>query len=164
VGGSVYIGINFTAGLLFGLVLSETEHRERMERLVIPFRDFFGALFFFGFGLSIDPLALGDAAFLALAAVALTLVGNFVAGMIAGRNAGLSNRASANFGLAIVSRGEFSIIVASIGAAGGLSGVLQPFAALYVLVLSILGPLLTKESERIFDLLSRPLARGKEAS
>lgn len=150
--------------LLLGLVLSETEHRERIEALVIPFRDFFGALFFFGFGLSIDPLALGDAAFLAVAAVALTLVGNFVAGMIAGRNAGLSNRASANVGLTIVSRGEFSIIVASIGAAGGLSGVLQPFAALYVLILSILGPLLTKESERIFDLLSWPFARSKEAS
>lgn len=148
--------------LLLGLVLSETEHRERIERLVIPFRDFFGALFFFGFGLSIDPLALGDAAFLALAAVALTLAGNLVAGMIAGRNAGLSNRASANVGLTIVSRGEFSIIVASVGAAGGLSGILQPFAALYVLVLSILGPLLTKESERIFDALSRPLAHGKE--
>lgn len=140
--------------LLLGLVFSETEHRERIERLVIPFRDFFGAIFFFGFGLSIDPLTLGDAALLALAAVALTLVGNFAAGMVAGRNAGLPGKASANVGLTIVSRGEFSIIVASVGTAGGLSGVLQPFAALYVLVLAVLGPLLTKESERVFDALS----------
>lgn len=26
-----------------------------MERLVVPFRDFFGAIFFFSFGLSINP-------------------------------------------------------------------------------------------------------------
>ena len=37
--------------LLVGLVLAETEHVERIERIVVPFRDFFGALFFFSFGL-----------------------------------------------------------------------------------------------------------------
>lgn len=149
--------------LLLGLVFSETEHRERIERMVIPFRDFFGALFFFSFGLSIDPFGLGDAVWLALAAVALTVFGNFVAGMLAGRNAGLSNRASATVGFTIVSRGEFSIIVASLAAAGGLSGIIQPFAALYVLILSILGPLLTKESDRIFRLASEAFSRRKSA-
>jgi len=44
--------------LLVGLVIAETEHSERIEHLVVPFRDFFGAMFFFSFGLSIDPLAL----------------------------------------------------------------------------------------------------------
>lgn len=150
--------------LLLGLVFSETEHRQRIERMVIPFRDFFGALFFFSFGLGIDPLALPDAAWLALAAVALTIAGNFAAGMIAGRNAGLSNRASTNVGLTIVSRGEFSIIVASLAAAGGLAQIIQPFAALYVLLLSVLGPLLTKESGRIFDLLSGVFDRSKSTT
>ena len=132
--------------LLLGLVLAETEHRERIEHMIVPFRDFFGALFFFGFGLSIDPFALGGAVWIALGAVALTLVGNFSAGMLAGRSAGLSPIASANVGLTVVSRGEFSIVVASLGAAGGLMGALQPFAALYVLILAILGPLLTRQS------------------
>ena len=66
--------------LLIGLVLSETEHSERIERMIVPFRDFFGALFFFSFGLSIDPLGLGGAVWPALIAVMLTLVGNIVAG------------------------------------------------------------------------------------
>lgn len=132
--------------LLLGLVLAETEHRERIEHMIVPFRDFFGALFFFGFGLSIDPFALGGAVWVALGAVALTLVGNFSAGMLAGRSAGLSPVASANVGLTVVSRGEFSIVVASLGAAGGLMASLQPFAALYVLILAILGPLLTRQS------------------
>src|ERR1051325_6719147 len=43
--------------LLLGLILGETEHSERLERLIVPFRDFFGAIFFFGFGLSIDPFS-----------------------------------------------------------------------------------------------------------
>ncbi|MEC1547729.1 K(+)/H(+) antiporter subunit KhtU [Bacillus rugosus] len=141
--------------LLLGLVFSETEHSDRIEHLVVPFRDFFGAMFFFSFGLSIDPFSLGEAVLLALGAVILTILGNFIAGMVAGRRAGLSHKASSNIGLTIVSRGEFSIIVANLGIAGGLSATLKPFAALYVLILAILGPLLTKESKRIYRLLNK---------
>jgi monovalent cation:H+ antiporter-2, CPA2 family len=141
--------------LLLGLVFSETNQGERIERLVVPFRDFFGAIFFFSFGLSIDPLALGGAVWLALGAVAITIIGNFVAGMIAGRKAGLSHKASSNIGLTIVSRGEFSIIMANLGMAGGLMTILQPFSALYVLILAILGPILTKESGKIYKQLNK---------
>ncbi|WP_147532807.1 cation:proton antiporter [Bacillus marasmi] len=141
--------------LLLGLVFSETEHRDRIEKLVVPFRDFFGAMFFFSFGLSIDPFSLGGAVWLALGAVVLTVVGNFVAGLISGRKAGLSHKASSNIGLTIVSRGEFSIIVANLGITAGLMPVLKPFTAVYVLVLSIIGPLLTKESKAIYLLLNK---------
>ncbi|MHA6168122.1 K(+)/H(+) antiporter subunit KhtU [Bacillus mojavensis] len=141
--------------LLLGLVFSETEHSDRIEHLVVPFRDFFGAMFFFSFGLSIDPFSLGEAVWLALGAVILTIFGNFIAGMVAGRRAGLSHKASSNIGLTIVSRGEFSIIVANLGIAGGLSATLKPFAALYVLILAILGPLLTKESKWIYRQLNK---------
>jgi monovalent cation:H+ antiporter-2, CPA2 family len=141
--------------LLVGLVLAETDHLQRIEHLIIPFRDLFGAVFFFHFGLTIDPSALGGAVWPALGAVVLTLVGNFAAGMLAGRSAGLSPRASANIGLTIVSRGEFSIIMANLGRAGGLLPILQPFAALYVLILAILGPLLTMQSRPIYAALNR---------
>jgi CPA2 family monovalent cation:H+ antiporter-2 len=137
--------------LLLGLVLAETEHGERIEHLIVPFRDFFGALFFFGFGLTIDPFSLGGAVWPVIGAVIVTLAGNIFAGMLAGKSAGLSARPSFNVGLTIVSRGEFSIIMANLAKTGGLLPVIQPFAALYVLILAVLGPLLTKESERIFD-------------
>lgn len=141
--------------LLLGLVFSETEHSDRIERLVIPFRDFFGAIFFFSFGLSIDPFSLGGAVWLTVGAVILTIIGNFTAGLIAGRRAGLSHKASTNIGLTIVSRGEFSIIMANLGIAGGLMPVLKPFSALYVLILAILGPLLTRESKTIYKYLDK---------
>ncbi|GEB32344.1 MULTISPECIES: cation:proton antiporter [Brevibacillus] len=141
--------------LLVGLVLAETVHMKRIEHMILPFRDFFGAMFFFSFGLSIDPLQLGGAVWLSLAAVAITLIGNYTAGLLAGRSAGLSARASSNIGLTITARGEFSILIANMGKAGGLLEILQPFTALYVLILAILGPVLTKESKHIHNLLCK---------
>jgi len=141
--------------LLVGLVLGETEHRKRIEHLILPLREIFGAMFFFSFGLSIDPRTLGGAVLPALGAVLLTLVGNFTAGMLAGRSAGLSPKAAANIGLTIVARGEFSIILANLGKSAGLLSILQPFAALYVLILAVVGPLLAKESKTIFTTLNK---------
>ena len=148
--------------LLLGLVLAETEHGERIEHLIVPFRDFFGALFFFGFGLTIDPFALGGAVWPVIGAVVVTLVGNITAGLLAGRSAGLALGPSLNVGLTILSRGEFSIIMANLARSGGLLAVLQPFAALYVLILAVLGPLLTKESERIHELFVRIFRQKKQ--
>lgn len=68
-----------------------------------------------------------------------------------GRSAGISKRASFNIGFTLASRGEFSIIMANIGKAGGLDPVVQSFAVLYVLILAVLGPLLTKESKTIYN-------------
>ncbi|WP_019534438.1 cation:proton antiporter [Paenibacillus ginsengihumi] len=139
--------------LLIGLVLGESQHVKRIEHQVLPFRDFFGAVFFFGFGLTIDPLSLGGAVWMAIVGVVFTILGNYAAGAIAGRIAGFSSKASLNVGLTLVARGEFSIIMANIGKAGGLLPTVQSFAVLYVLLLAILGPLLAKESKSIYRLL-----------
>lgn len=138
--------------LLMGLVVAETGHAPRMQRLAFPFRDFFGAFLFFSFGLSIDPLTLGGAVGLAVVAATLTVVGNLVAGMIAGRVTRLPAIAGVSIGLTIVSRAEYSIVMATLARTGGLLPFIQPFAALYILILSIAGPILTKESDRIYAL------------
>ena len=56
----------------------------RTEKSVVPFRDFSGAVFFFGFGPAIDPFTLGWAAWRAVGAAVLSLVGVTFAGMILG--------------------------------------------------------------------------------
>jgi CPA2 family monovalent cation:H+ antiporter-2 len=150
--------------LLIGLILAETDHAERIEHLVVPFRDFFGGLFFFSFGLTIDPMALGGAVWPALGAVVLTIFGNVLAGVLAGRSAGLTTEASVNVGLTIVSRGEFSIIMANLAKAGNLLPILQPFSALYVLILAILGPFLTKESERLYHLTAKLFDKRRQVA
>jgi CPA2 family monovalent cation:H+ antiporter-2 len=154
--------------LLLGLILGETEHSERMERLVVPFRDFFGAIFFFSFGLSIDPFSLGGAVWLALGAALLSLICVVVAGMIVGRRAKLSPVGSLNLSFTLLARGEFSIIIAGLAQAGGLLGILQPFAALYVLILASASPLLAMESERLYNFVMkiirwRPKRKRKSA-
>jgi CPA2 family monovalent cation:H+ antiporter-2 len=145
--------------LLLGLILGETEHSERMERLVVPFRDFFGAIFFFSFGLSIDPFTLGGAAWLAVVAALLSIVGVVIAGFIVAWRANLSPVGSLNTSFTLLARGEFSIIIVNLAIAGGLMSVLTPFAALYVLILASASPLLAKESERIHGLFVRLLSR-----
>lgn len=141
--------------LLLGLILGETEHSGRLERLVVPFRDFFGAIFFFSFGLTVDPFALGGAVWLSVGAALLSLFGVIVAGQLAGRVAGHAGATSFNVGLTLLGRGEFSIIVAKLAQAGGLLVLIQPFAALYVLLLATFAPLLAKESELIYNFFSR---------
>lgn len=151
--------------LMIGLVLGESRHVKRIEQHVLPFRDFFGALFFFSFGLTIEPSSLGGAIGMTLIAVVLTIIGNVGAGMLAGRISGITPKASLNVGFTLVSRGEFSIIMANIGKAGGLMASIQSFAVLYVLILAVLGPLLTKESKWIyysFERLRKRLSRSKE--
>lgn len=141
--------------LLMGLILGETRQAERMERLVVPFRDFFGAIFFFSFGLSIDPFTLGGAVWLAVGAALLSLVSVVVAGLIVGRRAKLSAVGSLNLSFTLLARGEFSIIIASLAQAGGLLAIVQPFSALYVLILASVSPLLAKESERVYDVVMK---------
>lgn len=150
--------------LLLGLILGETEHSERMEQLVIPFRDFFGAIFFFAFGLSIDPFTLGGAAWLAISAALLSIVGVTIAGLIVGKRAGLSPTGALNTSFTLLARGEFSIIIVNLALAGGLMAILQPFAALYVLILASVSPLLAKESERIYALYERFFKRSAESN
>ncbi|MDR9747418.1 cation:proton antiporter [Paenibacillus taichungensis] len=151
--------------LMMGLVLGESRHASRIEHQIMPFKDFFGAIFFFSFGLTIEPSTLGGAVGMTVIAVILTIASNYGAGMIAGRLSGMTPKASLNVGFTLVSRGEFSIIMANIGKAGGLMASIQSFAVLYVLILAVLGPILTKESPWIYSQYARlrKRMRGKEA-
>jgi monovalent cation:H+ antiporter-2, CPA2 family len=57
------MGVSDAIGaFMVGMILSETAARERIERLVLPLRDAFAAVFFFTFGLTIDPSDIGGAA------------------------------------------------------------------------------------------------------
>ena len=63
----------------------------------------------------------------------------------------MSTVSSLNIGFTLLARGEFSIIIATLALTGGLMDIIQPFAALYVLILASGSPILAKESERIYN-------------
>jgi monovalent cation:H+ antiporter-2, CPA2 family len=129
------------AAFLVGIAVSGPI-AEHARRLIAPLRDLFAATFFFFFGLEVDPAALRPmlpvAAILALATAATKLL----TGVLAGRRSGLRAEAALRAGMMLIPRGEFSIVIAGLGAAAEPE--LAPLSATYVLLLAIAGPLLAR--------------------
>ena len=148
------LGVSEAIGaFLAGLVVAESRVSERVERLVLPLRDAFASVFFFAFGLTIDPGDAGRVAVPVLLAVVLSILLNATAGALAARLNGFGRRAAANIGLTVLGRGEFSLILATLAAAAGLDDRIGPFVALYVLVLAVLGPVLAARSRHFVRLI-----------
>lgn len=136
--------VSFAIGaFLLGIVLSG-QVAERAREMLAPLRDSFAALFFVNFALGVDSAdlvgMLPPAVLLAAAGVATKMA----TGWGAGRLAGLTRNGARRAGAALVPRGEFSIVLAGIGASAGLDGDLPSMVVSYVLILAIGGSLLTR--------------------
>ncbi|MGI5423998.1 cation:proton antiporter [Streptomyces sp. CA-179760] len=124
-----------------GLILAGTSSGPRIRELVHPLRDAFAAIFFFAFGLSIDPGDILSVVGPVAAAAALTVVMNIIAGLLVARVYGYGAEPAAEIATTLVARGEFALILAAMAASAGLDNRLAPFIAGYVLVLAVLGPI-----------------------
>jgi monovalent cation:H+ antiporter-2, CPA2 family len=150
------LGVSDAIGaFLIGLVLGATRFRSRIEGFALPLRDVFGAFFFLNFGLSLDPTSFGAVVVPVIGAVIMTFVVNGAGGWLIAWLNRLPPRYGLGIGLILQNRGEFVLILATLATGAGLDPRLTPFAGLYVLVMSIVGPVLTVNSERITDLLYR---------
>ncbi len=134
---------------MIGLVLADSPVSGRVKKLVLPLRDTFGALFFFAFGLTIDPNDLASVAGPIAIAVAMSLVLNVTAGVLTARIYGYGQRAAANIGFTVLARGEFALVLASLAIAAGLDPRIGSFVAGYVLVLALGAPLLAANTRRL---------------
>jgi CPA2 family monovalent cation:H+ antiporter-2 len=146
---------NAIGAFLIGLVLGATRFRSRIETFALPLRDVFGAFFFLNFGLALDPSSFGAVLIPVGGAVLMTLVVNSGGGWLIAWINRLPARYGLGIGLILQNRGEFALILATLATAAGLDPRLTPFAGLYVLIMSIVGPVLTVNSERITNLLFR---------
>jgi len=150
------IGVSDAIGaFMMGVLLGGSKVAPRIHKLVLPLRDAFGALFFFIFGLSIDPRAVGPVIVPVLIAVAMTLVINLGTGALAAKLHSFDRQAGLNIGLTVLTRGEFSLVLAAMATTAGLDTRVAPFVAGYVLLLAIIGPLAVVRSDRIARLLRR---------
>jgi CPA2 family monovalent cation:H+ antiporter-2 len=154
---------------LVGIALSgPLAHSAR--QVLSPLRDLFAAVFFVFFGLQTDPTqlppVLGVAALLAAAGVATKVI----TGWLAARRAGVAAPGRLRAGAALISRGEFNIVIAGLAVSGGANARLGPLAAAYVLILAVAGPLLARGAEplaRVVRLRAArrlAIARGVEAA
>jgi monovalent cation:H+ antiporter-2, CPA2 family len=112
---------------------------EQSHRLIAPLRDLFAAIFFFFFGLEIDPHSLPPVLLVALALAAVTTATKVLTGYWSTRSFNLSRNTRLRAGLTLVAHGEFSIVIAGLGV--GLEPRLGPLSAAYVLIMAILGPI-----------------------
>jgi CPA2 family monovalent cation:H+ antiporter-2 len=159
------LGLSEAIGaLMAGVVLAETSVREDIEERFFSFRDLFGALFFFVFGLSIDVGSLDRVWWLLLVAVPASVIVKTAGGYVAGLVGGFSRRMSFNTGVALVAHGEFTVIIAQLAAAndvvtGSAQEKLIAFSGMYVLLTATLGIVLMKESKVLGRMLFRTPAR-----
>jgi CPA2 family monovalent cation:H+ antiporter-2 len=129
---------------------------EQAHRVLAPLRDLFAAIFFFFFGLQVDPATLPPVLWLAGGLGAITALTKLLTGWWAVRHTSLPAIAGLRVGAALVARGEFSIVIAGLGVSAGLERQLGPLSTAYVLLLALLGPVLA----RVVDLLF-PTALGR---
>jgi CPA2 family monovalent cation:H+ antiporter-2 len=114
------------------------------HRLIGPLRDLFAAVFFFLFGLQIDPVTLPPVLPAALGLGVVTALTKLLTGWWAARIARIGGSGRLRAGAALVARGEFSVVIAGLGVEAGLAPELRPFSAAYVLFLAVLGPILVR--------------------
>jgi CPA2 family monovalent cation:H+ antiporter-2 len=155
-GAALSLGVSEAVAAFFvGMAFSATDHAHQLEELLEPLRDTFAAVFFFWIGLVTDPLLFGSVAGLIALAVVVTTPTKLVSGFFGGRAFGLDTRRSTRVALGMTTRGEFSLIIATVAITGAEAGTFPPelaatinaFAVGYVLVMAILGTTLMQYSE-----------------
>ncbi|QIB72833.1 cation:proton antiporter [Halogeometricum borinquense] len=158
-GAALSLGVSEAVAAFFvGMGFATSGHREKIEHLLTPVRDVFGAVFFFWIGVGTDPTLIGAAAVPLALAVVLTTPAKVVSGYLGGRVYDLSKRRSLRVGVGMVPRGEFSLVIAALAASGTtpiMREVIPAFAVGYVLVMSGIGTVLMERSAAVERLVFR---------
>jgi CPA2 family monovalent cation:H+ antiporter-2 len=139
---------------LVGLALSG-KAEERALELMSPLRDLFAATFFVFFSFQIDPADLLDVAGRALLLALVSALTKTATGWYAARRRGVGSRGRLRAGTVLIARGEFSIVIAALGADLADGPELGALAAGYVLITAIVGPLATRFSDQISTMTTR---------
>ncbi|WP_434520804.1 cation:proton antiporter [Halorubrum sp. AS12] len=147
-GAALALGVSEAVAAFFvGMAFSATDQAHTIETILEPVRDVFAAVFFFWIGLVTNPALFADVAALVALAVVVTTPTKVITGYLAGRAFDLDVRRSTRVGLGMTTRGEFSLIIATVAVTGAnagtfdpaLAGTINAFAVGYVLVMAVLG-------------------------
>ncbi|GAA1332331.1 cation:proton antiporter [Saccharothrix algeriensis] len=143
---------------LLGIAISGST-AENATRMLEPLRDLFAAMFFVVFGLNTDPASIPPVLALAVALAVVTTLTKVATGWWAAKRQGIGKLGRARAGAALVARGEFSIVIASLTvASGAVDGELAALATAYVLLMAVLGPV----AARVVEPLAKSV-RGRSA-
>lgn len=153
------LGFSSSLGaFIAGSILAGTVYGEKVEHLITPCKDLFGAVFFVSVGLKVVPSMLVEYAVPILVLTIVTIVGKLIL-LIVGMLAAGEDLETAVYGATSQTQiGEFSFILANLGTSLKVTGAfLYPVVVAVSVITTFTTPYLIKMSEGICAFLQKML-------
>jgi len=156
---STKVGFSSAFGaFIMGSILAETIEAEKIEKLVEPVKNLFGAIFFVSVGMLVDPDILMAYALPILALVFTILIGQAVFGSFAFMLGGESLKSAMRCGFSMAQIGEFSFIIASLGLSlGVISDFLYPVVVAVSVITTFLTPYMIRLATPAYSIIEPKL-------
>lgn len=155
------VGVGFSAELgafIMGSIMAETTFAERVEHIIKPVKDLFGAVFFVSVGMLIDPVTIMEYKWPVLWVTLLTLVGKFLSTTMGALLSGQPLKQSIQVGMSMAQIGEFAFIVATLGLSlGVISNFLFPVAVGASAITTFTTPYMIRYSEKMHAVILKIL-------
>jgi monovalent cation:H+ antiporter-2, CPA2 family len=143
---------------MIGAIVAESQSVARVERIVMPVRDMFSAIFFVAIGMLIDPKLLVEYAWPIAIVTLAVVVGKVVTCSFGSFVGGNDGRTSLRVGMGLSQIGEFSFVIASLGLTLKVtSDFLYPVAVAVSAITTFLTPYLIRGSDPLAGFLGRRL-------
>ncbi len=143
---------------IMGSILAETVEAERIEKLVEPVKNLFGAIFFVSVGMLVDPKILAEYAVPIILLVMTILIGQSVFGTFSFMLGGESLKSAMRCGFSMAQIGEFSFIIASLGLSlGVISDFLYPVVVAVSVITTFLTPYMIRFATPVYNNLEHRL-------
>lgn len=156
---SAKVGFSPALGaFIMGSLLAETREGKRIEHLMVPVKDLFGAVFFVSVGMLIDPQIIQDHFIVIILLSLILILGKFssvtAGSLLAGRN--IKN--SIQSGLSLTQIGEFSFIIATLGVSlKVIDDSLYPIAVAVSAITTFTTPYMIRFSDPIYEFIDSKL-------
>jgi CPA2 family monovalent cation:H+ antiporter-2 len=149
----------FSAALgafIMGSILAETTHAEKIEHLLKPLKDLFGAVFFISVGMLINPALLLEFAVPTGILVLVVILGKTTYVTLGAVISGQPLKKALRAGMSLSQIGEFSFIIATLGLSLKVtSEFLYPIAVGVSVITTFTTPYMMKASEPLYEWLDK---------
>lgn len=158
---STAVGFSSAFGaFVMGSILAETIEVERIEKVVEPVKNLFGAIFFVSVGMLVDPHILVSYALPILILVLAILFGQAIFGTFSYMLSGQPLKSAMRCGFSMAQVGEFAFIIASLGLSlKVISDFIYPVIVAVSVVTTFLTPYMIRAAEPAYNGLEHILPR-----
>ncbi|MDE5793195.1 MAG: cation:proton antiporter [Muribaculaceae bacterium] len=159
---SVMCGFSLELGaFVMGSILAGTVFAERMEHVITPVKDLFGAVFFISVGMMVQPSVIVTYYPQILLLAAVVIVGMIIFGTLGMLVTGQTLQVAIKSGFSLTQIGEFSFIIASLGMGlGVLDASLYPIIVAVSVITIFTTPYFIKLSTPAYNFVEKHLPEG----